>query len=85
MKTVNQKSEKKYQIVTCENTHRGNRLGSILTLTEQNILLDHDDFEVCYALQDRWKTLQNLKVGHSRYFRPVRDNKNTKAIIVRIK
>lgn len=53
-----------------------------ITLSE---ILQKQDFELIYALLDDFDKVLDLKEGESMYFTPNRDNKESKAIILRTK
>lgn len=43
-----------------------------------------DEYEYTYALMEHEKEVMELRVGQSMYFQPCRDDKTSRAIIVRI-
>jgi spore coat polysaccharide biosynthesis protein SpsF (cytidylyltransferase family) len=49
----------------------------------KTILDPKNDFEYIYAIQEEIDKLLDLKVGESMYIQPIRDNNDTKGIILR--
>ena len=47
-------------------------------------LLENDETETAYALQEQIDAVLDLKINESMYFQPNRDDNNSKAIITRI-
>ncbi|MBL4654165.1 MAG: hypothetical protein JKY53_15075 [Flavobacteriales bacterium] len=74
-------SKRKYEITTVES----GATDTIFREIDQIINSDDEGFEFEYALQGIIDQVLDLGLGHSMYFQPNRDNKDSQGIIVRVR
>lgn len=56
----------------------------VSTVSFSTLISESDDRELIYSMQDVTDEILDLKIGDSMYFRPNRDDAQSKGLIVRI-
>lgn len=72
-------SARSFKSITQDGNHT-----SQMAFSLEDIVKNHGDYEIYYALDDVLDQVLDLKVEETMYFQPNRDNKMSKGILLRI-